>query len=175
MFSTCLCDPSYQDQDGEQDEEYETEEQLQARILDAALEFVPLHGWSADAIAAGAEVRGANAAETLQLESKPVRLSVCVALPVCVLVQTLGLSSASTGMFSNGAGDLVLHFITQCNSKLTEILAEQHKQIQLGQTECVHTHHTVHFCIIPSHSRHFPPFLLTSHYSGARQVRYHKM
>ncbi|TWW76494.1 DNA-directed RNA polymerase II subunit RPB3 [Takifugu flavidus] len=94
---------SYQDQDGEQDEEYETEEQLQARILNAALEFVPLHGWSAEAIAAGAE--------------------------------TLGLSSASSGMFSNGAGDLVLHFITQCNSKLTEILAEQHKQIQLGQTE----------------------------------------
>lgn len=49
--------PSYQDQDGEQDEEYETEEQLQARILNAALEFVPLHGWSAEAIAAGAEVR----------------------------------------------------------------------------------------------------------------------
>lgn len=48
---------SYQDQDGEQGEEYETEEQLQARILNAALEFVPLHGWSAEAIAAGAEVR----------------------------------------------------------------------------------------------------------------------
>lgn len=47
---------SYQDQGGEQDEEYETEEQLQARILAAALEFVPLHGWSAEAIAAGAEV-----------------------------------------------------------------------------------------------------------------------
>lgn len=50
--------PSPQDQDGEQDEEYETEEELQARILDAALEFVPVHGWSAEAIAAGAEVRG---------------------------------------------------------------------------------------------------------------------
>lgn len=49
--------PSYQDQDGEQDEEYETEEQLQARILNAALEFVPLHGWSVEAVAAGAEVR----------------------------------------------------------------------------------------------------------------------
>lgn len=58
----------------------------------------------------------------------------------CLLIQTLGLSSASSGMFSNGAGDLVLHFITQCNSKLTEILAEQHKQIQLGQTECVLMH-----------------------------------
>ncbi|XP_074533043.1 ubiquinone biosynthesis protein COQ9, mitochondrial [Halichoeres trimaculatus] len=94
---------SYQDQSGEQGEEYETEEQLQARILTAALEFVPLHGWSMEAIAAGAE--------------------------------TLGLSSASTGMFYNGAGDLVLHFISQCNSQLTEILAEQHNQVQLGQAE----------------------------------------
>uniref|UniRef100_A0A3B4TE28 Ubiquinone biosynthesis protein n=1 Tax=Seriola dumerili TaxID=41447 RepID=A0A3B4TE28_SERDU len=94
---------SYQDQSGEQGEEYETEEQLQARILTAALEFVPQHGWSMEAIAAGAE--------------------------------TLGLSSASTGMFYNGAGDLVLHFIAQCNSQLTEILAEQHKQVQLGQAE----------------------------------------
>ncbi|KAM9854193.1 ubiquinone biosynthesis protein COQ9, mitochondrial [Aulostomus maculatus] len=94
---------SYQDQSGEQGEEYETEEQLQARILTAALEFVPLHGWSMEAIAAGAE--------------------------------TLGLSSASTGMFYNGAGDLVLHFISHCNSQLTEILSEQHKHIQLGQAE----------------------------------------
>ncbi|XP_051239265.1 ubiquinone biosynthesis protein COQ9, mitochondrial [Dicentrarchus labrax] len=94
---------SYQDQGGEQGEEYETEEQLQARILTSALEFVPQHGWSLEAIAAGAE--------------------------------TLGLSSASTGMFSNGAGDLVLHFIAHCNSQLTEILAEQHKQVQLGQAE----------------------------------------
>ncbi|XP_024911990.1 ubiquinone biosynthesis protein COQ9, mitochondrial isoform X1 [Cynoglossus semilaevis] len=94
---------SYQDQSGEQSEEYETEEQLQARILTAALEFVPLHGWTVDAIAAGAE--------------------------------TLELSSASTGMFNNGAGDLVLHFIAQCNSQLTEILAEQNNQVQLGQAE----------------------------------------
>lgn len=40
-----------------QDEEYETEEQLHARLLTAALEFVPQHGWSMEAIAAGAEVR----------------------------------------------------------------------------------------------------------------------
>ncbi|KAM4572794.1 ubiquinone biosynthesis protein COQ9, mitochondrial isoform 2-T2 [Odontesthes bonariensis] len=87
----------------EQDEDYETEEQLQARVLTAALEFVPLHGWSMEAIAAGAE--------------------------------SLGLSSASTGMFYNGGGDLVLHFIAQCNSQLTDILAEQHNQVQLGQAE----------------------------------------
>uniref|UniRef100_A0A1A8CP93 Ubiquinone biosynthesis protein n=1 Tax=Nothobranchius kadleci TaxID=1051664 RepID=A0A1A8CP93_NOTKA len=89
--------------DQEQDEEYETEEQLQARILTSALEFVPQHGWSKEAIAAGAEI--------------------------------LGLSSASAGMFSNGAGDLVLHFIAQCNSKLTEVLAEQHNQVQQGHAE----------------------------------------
>lgn len=94
---------SYQDQGGEQEEEYETEEQLQGRILTAALEFVPQHGWTVEAIAAGAE--------------------------------TLGLSSASTGMFYNGAGDLVLHFIAHCNSQLTEILAEQHNQVQLGHAE----------------------------------------
>ncbi|XP_072242668.1 ubiquinone biosynthesis protein COQ9, mitochondrial isoform X2 [Leuresthes tenuis] len=87
----------------EQDEDYETEEQLQARVLTAALEFVPLHGWSMEAIAAGAE--------------------------------SLGLSSASAGMFYNGGGDLVLHFIAQCNSQLTDILAEQHNQVQLGQAE----------------------------------------
>ncbi|XP_013889060.1 ubiquinone biosynthesis protein COQ9, mitochondrial [Austrofundulus limnaeus] len=84
-------------------EEYETEEQLRARLLTAALEFVPQHGWSMEAIAAGAE--------------------------------SLGLSSASTGMFSNGAGDLVLHFIAQCNANLTEILADQHNQVQQGQVE----------------------------------------
>ncbi|XP_067090321.1 ubiquinone biosynthesis protein COQ9, mitochondrial [Osmerus mordax] len=94
---------SYADQSGEHSEEYETEEQLQARVLTAALEFVPLHGWSMEAIAAGAE--------------------------------TIGLSSASTGMFHNGAGDLVLHFISQCNAQLTEILAEQHNQVQLGHAE----------------------------------------
>ncbi|XP_077938340.1 ubiquinone biosynthesis protein COQ9-B, mitochondrial-like [Gasterosteus aculeatus] len=94
---------SYQDQAGDQGEEYETEEQLQARVLTAALEFVPLHGWSLDAVAAAAE--------------------------------TLGLSSASTGMFHNGAGDLVLHFVAQCNAQLTETLAEQHNRVQLGQAE----------------------------------------
>lgn len=51
------------------------------------------------------------------------------------LCQTLGLSSACNGMFTNGAGDLVLHFVAECNTQLTEILAEQEKQIQLGQAE----------------------------------------
>ncbi|XP_077567991.1 ubiquinone biosynthesis protein COQ9, mitochondrial isoform X2 [Stigmatopora nigra] len=76
--------------------------QLKAQVFNAALEFVPHHGWSMEAIAAGAE--------------------------------RLGLSSASTGMFHNGAGDLVLYFITQCNSQLAETLTEEQKQGQLGQS-----------------------------------------
>ncbi|XP_061101953.1 ubiquinone biosynthesis protein COQ9, mitochondrial-like isoform X2 [Conger conger] len=94
---------SYADQGGEESEDYETEEQLQTRILTAALDFVPQHGWSAEAISAGAE--------------------------------SLGLSSASAGLFTNGAGDLILHFVAQCNSQLTESLAEEHNQVQLGQAE----------------------------------------
>ncbi|KAG9352634.1 hypothetical protein JZ751_021048 [Albula glossodonta] len=94
---------SYADQAGEESEDYETEEQLQSRILTAALDFVPQHGWSVEAISAAAEA--------------------------------LGLSSASAGMFTNGAGDLILHFIAQCNAQLTESLAEEHNQVQLGQAE----------------------------------------
>lgn len=49
--------PSYTDQGGEQSEGYESEEQLQSRILTAALKFVPTYGWTMDAIAEGAKVR----------------------------------------------------------------------------------------------------------------------
>lgn len=51
----------YTEQSGEEDEDYESEEQLQHRILTAALEFVPAHGWTAEAIAEGAQVRGGRA------------------------------------------------------------------------------------------------------------------
>ncbi|PNJ62790.1 COQ9 isoform 11, partial [Pongo abelii] len=40
--------PRYTDQGGEEEEDYESEEQLQHRILTAALEFVPAHGWTAE-------------------------------------------------------------------------------------------------------------------------------
>ncbi|XP_067905044.1 ubiquinone biosynthesis protein COQ9, mitochondrial [Heterodontus francisci] len=49
--------------------------------------------------------------------------------------KVLELSPAVTGMFSHGPGDLVLHFVSQCNKRLTEKLTEQHKQVQLGQEE----------------------------------------
>ncbi|XP_028665731.1 ubiquinone biosynthesis protein COQ9, mitochondrial [Erpetoichthys calabaricus] len=98
---------SYAHQSGEQEEDYETEEQLQHKILTAALEFVPKYGWSVDAIAEGAK--------------------------------TLNLSGAAAGMFNNGTGDLILHFVMQCNSNLSDILSEKHKQIQLGQIEPLKT------------------------------------
>ncbi|XP_064168995.1 ubiquinone biosynthesis protein COQ9-B, mitochondrial-like isoform X3 [Anguilla rostrata] len=97
-------DPSGADEGGEEEGDgYETEEELRARILATALDFVPQHGWSAEAIAAAA--------------------------------QAVGLSSAASGMFTNGAGDLVLHFISDGNAQLAKILAEHHNQVQLGQAE----------------------------------------
>lgn len=54
-WALCL---RYTDQSGEEEEDGESEEQLQHRILTAALEFVPAHGWTAEAIAEGAKVGG---------------------------------------------------------------------------------------------------------------------
>lgn len=78
--------------------------------------------------------------ETLMTVTWLMLRCVSLGLPAC-RYQTLGLSSASTGMFPHGAGDLVLHFIAQCNSQLTEILADQHKQVQLGQAEYALRHY----------------------------------
>lgn len=95
--------PRYTDQGGEESEGYESEEQLQQRILSAALTFVPEYGWSSEAIAEGAK--------------------------------SLDLSAAAAGMFENGGSELVLHFVSQCNRNLTELLEQQHKLVQLGSTE----------------------------------------
>nr|KAF6409482.1 coenzyme Q9 [Rousettus aegyptiacus] len=54
--------PRYTDQGGEEEEDHESEEQLQHRILTAALEFVPAHGWTAEAIAEGAQSLGLSKA-----------------------------------------------------------------------------------------------------------------
>ncbi|KAG6927052.1 coenzyme Q9 [Chelydra serpentina] len=94
---------SYTDQGGEESEDYESEEQLQQRILTAALEFVPAHGWTGDAIAEGAKA--------------------------------LGLSVAAAGMFHSDGSELILHFVSQCNSELSNLLEEQQKLVQLGQAE----------------------------------------
>ncbi|XP_050760199.1 LOW QUALITY PROTEIN: ubiquinone biosynthesis protein COQ9, mitochondrial [Gymnogyps californianus] len=95
--------PSYTGQGGQESEDYESEEQLQHRILTAALEFVPEHGWTAEAIAEGAK--------------------------------TLGLSVAAAGMFHSDGSELVLHFVSQCNTKLSELLEQEQKLVQLGEAE----------------------------------------
>ncbi|KAK1330670.1 hypothetical protein QTO34_010870 [Cnephaeus nilssonii] len=95
--------PRYTDQGGDEEEDYESEEQLQHRILTAALAFVPAHGWTAEAIAEGA--------------------------------QSLGLSSAAANMFGNDGSELILHFVTQCNARLTQVLEEEQKLVQLSQAE----------------------------------------
>uniref|UniRef100_A0A8C0AR41 Ubiquinone biosynthesis protein n=1 Tax=Buteo japonicus TaxID=224669 RepID=A0A8C0AR41_9AVES len=87
--------PSYTGQGGQESEDYESEEQLQHRILTAALEFVPQHGWTAEAIAEGAK--------------------------------TLGLSVAAAGMFHSDGSELILHFVSQCNTKLSELLEQEQK------------------------------------------------
>ncbi|XP_038610404.1 ubiquinone biosynthesis protein COQ9, mitochondrial [Tachyglossus aculeatus] len=99
--------PRYTDQGGEEEEDHESEEQLQHRILTAALEFVPSHGWTAEAIAEGA--------------------------------QSLGLSSAAAGVFGADGSELILHFVSQCNSQLTQLMEEKHKLVQLGQAEKMKT------------------------------------
>ncbi|KFP26151.1 hypothetical protein N325_00346, partial [Colius striatus] len=95
--------PSYTGQGGQESEDYESEEQLQHRILTAALEFVPEHGWTAEAIAEGAK--------------------------------TLGLSVAAAGMFHSDGSELILHFVSECNSKLSQLLEEEEKLVQLGKAE----------------------------------------
>ncbi|XP_054055655.1 ubiquinone biosynthesis protein COQ9, mitochondrial isoform X1 [Rissa tridactyla] len=95
--------PSYTGQGGQESEDYESEEQLQHRILTAALEFVPEHGWTAEAIAEGAK--------------------------------TLGLSAAAAGMFHSDGSELILHFVSQCNTKLSEVLEQEQKLVQLGEAE----------------------------------------
>ncbi|XP_053304715.1 ubiquinone biosynthesis protein COQ9, mitochondrial [Spea bombifrons] len=95
--------PRYTDQGGEESEGYESEEELQRRILNAALQYVPDYGWSSEAIAEGAK--------------------------------SLELSAAAAGLFDDGGSELVLHFVSQCNKHLAEILAEEHKLVQLGNAE----------------------------------------
>ncbi|XP_041048386.1 ubiquinone biosynthesis protein COQ9, mitochondrial isoform X2 [Carcharodon carcharias] len=53
--------------------------------------------------------------------------------------KVLDLSPAVTGMLSHGPGDLVLHFVCQCNKQLSEQLTEQHHQVQAGQQEAKKT------------------------------------
>ena len=85
-------DDSY-DQHEEYEDDYDSEETIKSKILDAALVYVPQYGWCPKAIEAAAEAQG--------------------------------LSKAVEGMFPRGGGDLALHFVEDCNSRLAEHLASQ--------------------------------------------------
>lgn len=50
-------------------------------------------------------------------------------------LQTLGLSAAAAGMFHSNGSELILHFVSQCNSKLSDLLEEEQKLVQLGEAE----------------------------------------
>ena len=54
-------------------------------------------------------------------------------------VQSLGLSSMATGMFPRSGGDLVLHFIEDCNTRLADYL---HSQAQPEDGDNDHTNIT---------------------------------
>ncbi|XP_072278832.1 ubiquinone biosynthesis protein COQ9, mitochondrial [Pyxicephalus adspersus] len=95
--------PRYTDQGGDESEGYESEEQLQQRILSAAVAFVPQYGWSSEAIAEGAKA--------------------------------LDLSVAAAGMFESGGSELVLHFVSECNARLAQLLEEEQKVVQLSSAE----------------------------------------
>lgn len=58
------------------------------------------------------------------------RLSLSPSIP-----QSLGLSVAAAGMFHDDGSELILHFVSQCNSELSNLLEEQQKLVQLGQAE----------------------------------------
>uniref|UniRef100_H3AHD2 Ubiquinone biosynthesis protein n=1 Tax=Latimeria chalumnae TaxID=7897 RepID=H3AHD2_LATCH len=65
------------DQGREESREYESEEQLQTRILAAALEFVPKYGWTEEAIAEGAKGLDVSFSLTDMLAEALHRLPVC--------------------------------------------------------------------------------------------------
>lgn len=50
-------------------------------------------------------------------------------------LQTLGLSVAAAGMFHSDGSELILHFVSECNSKLSKLLEQEQKQVQLGEVE----------------------------------------
>ncbi|OCT84701.1 hypothetical protein XELAEV_18022857mg [Xenopus laevis] len=49
--------------------------------------------------------------------------------------KSLDMSAAAAGMFEDGGSELILHFVTQCNLQLTELLEKEQKLVQLGTSE----------------------------------------
>lgn len=45
-------------------------------------------------------------------------------------------------MFGSDGSELILHFVTQCNARLNQVLEEEQKLVQLGQAEYVSWHYS---------------------------------
>ncbi|XP_070576072.1 ubiquinone biosynthesis protein COQ9, mitochondrial-like [Ptychodera flava] len=69
------------------------EDDVEQRILNTALSFVPIHGWSKKAIIDAAKAEG--------------------------------FPSVTHGMFPRGGGDLVHHFVRNCNSELAKKMSNE--------------------------------------------------
>uniref|UniRef100_A0A8C5QSW9 DNA-directed RNA polymerase II subunit RPB3 n=1 Tax=Leptobrachium leishanense TaxID=445787 RepID=A0A8C5QSW9_9ANUR len=64
--------------------------------------------------------------------------------------KSLDLSAAAAGMFADGGSELTLHFVSQCNSRLMQILEEEHKHVQLGSAEIANSIRRVFIAEVPT-------------------------
>nr|XP_054764828.1 ubiquinone biosynthesis protein COQ9, mitochondrial-like [Lytechinus pictus] len=77
-------------------------EDIQKLVLNTALEFVPIHGWTVKSLAEAAKHEG--------------------------------YPGVAHGMFPRGGGDLMHHFVRECNAQLAEQLAsEASKDVEEGE------------------------------------------
>ncbi|XP_072017939.1 ubiquinone biosynthesis protein COQ9, mitochondrial-like [Amphiura filiformis] len=79
------------------------EDDTKHKILTAALDFVPIHGWTTESIAEGAKLQG--------------------------------LPAVSHGMFPRGGGDLVHHFVRECNDELADRLDAEVQEMEQEEEE----------------------------------------
>ena len=92
------------------EEEEPSVEDIQKIVLNTALEFVPIHGWTVKSLAEAAKHEG--------------------------------YPGVAHGMFPRGGGDLMHHFVRECNAQLADQLAlEASKEVEEGE-RYVHAHVT---------------------------------
>ncbi|XP_072169556.1 ubiquinone biosynthesis protein COQ9, mitochondrial-like [Diadema setosum] len=77
-------------------EDEPTVDDIKRIVLNTALEFVPVHGWTVKSLAEGAKHEG--------------------------------YPGVAHGMFPRGGGDLMHHFVKECNAQLAEQLAKESNQ-----------------------------------------------
>ncbi|XP_030832028.1 ubiquinone biosynthesis protein COQ9, mitochondrial-like [Strongylocentrotus purpuratus] len=87
---------------GDSDKEEPSVEDIQKIVLNTALEFVPIHGWTVQSLSEAAKHEG--------------------------------YPGVAHGMFPRGGGDLMHHFVKECNSQLAEQLAlDTSKEVEEGE------------------------------------------